>query len=80
MARNSIDRIEDTYEGREFICPYYRWHSKKEGGFSLHCEAGKINIPDNPSRRKLIYGYCAHPTGWKECSIAEMLTVSYEQK
>jgi hypothetical protein len=59
------------------ICPYFiRDRSKGV----VYCECARFRFPDKPSRREIVYRYCAHPEGYKDCMLKKALDHYYERK
>lgn len=60
-----------------FICPFFKGEPKK---LKLRCEIGNLKFPDKQARRFLVYGYCAHPTNYTECTFYKLLMDYYDRK
>ena len=58
-------------------CPYINEVGKEK---RIVCEGMKFAFPDKQAKREIIYGYCAHPTGWRECPFKKMMDNFYERK
>ena len=58
-------------------CPYVNEVGKEK---RIVCECMKFSFPDRKAKREIIYGYCAHPTNWKECPFKKMMDNFYERK
>ena len=58
-------------------CPYINEVGKEK---RIVCECMKFSFPDKTAKREIIYGYCAHPTNWKECPFKKMMDNFYERK
>ena len=59
------------------ICPYY---IRDRGKGVVYCECAKFHFPDKIARREILYGFCAHPDGYKRCVLKQMLDHYYERK
>lgn len=59
------------------ICPYYQ---KDRGQGVIYCECAKFRFPDKIARREIVYGFCAHPEGYKQCALKQMMDRFYERK
>lgn len=62
------------------ICPFYIKERRSQEKFVLNCEGGRLTFPDKESRRVLVYRCCAHPEGWKQCSVAQSLLDYYGRR
>ena len=74
------------------MCPYWKYElglkpdrclpEKEEAqtGYRTVCEGGTLEYTDRYARRDYVYRYCAHPTGWKGCTVAQNLEKQYERK
>ena len=68
-------------EDREALCPFYRWERRyPDGTADRKCEACKLTFPDRESRRAVVYTLCAHPQGWKRCTLAAAMEDVYERR
>lgn len=56
---------------RTYFCPF--WRSEKVSELSSTCEGAALVFTSNAVRRAYVYGYCAHPEGWKSCPIYKIL-------
>ncbi len=65
---------EDIHVG---ICPYY---VRDRGKGLVYCECARFRFPDAGARREIVYRFCAHPTGYKDCMIKQSLDHYYERK
>ena len=63
--------------GRLGICPYYK---KERGGGQMNCEGATFRFPDRLARREYVYGFCAHPEGYKMCPLKVAMDHFYERK
>ena len=59
------------------ICPYFR---SDRGQNLLTCECARITFPDKISRREIVYRLCAHPDGYHQCPLKQMLDGYYQRK
>lgn len=59
------------------MCPYLKDARSCE---RTVCECARFTFPDNITRRELIYGYCGHPTAWKECTFKPIMDRYYDRK
>ena len=57
-------------------CPFF----KNEKLLRFNCEGVSIKFPDKQARRDHVKDHCANRTGWKECTIAQMLIDYYDRK
>lgn len=64
-------------EGCTGICPYFQ---RDRGNGVVYCECAKFRFPDKPSRREIVYRFCAHPEGYKACAIKQAMDHYYERK
>ena len=59
------------------ICPYYQ---RDRGKGVVYCECARFRFPDKLARREIVYGFCAHPVGYKSCAIKQAMDHFYERK
>ena len=59
------------------ICPYIK---DIQGCNKTVCECAEFTFPDKISRREVLYRYCGHPTGWKDCTFKAVLDGYYDRK
>ncbi len=59
------------------MCPYLKDARNTERTI---CECARFTFPDKISRRELLYGYCGHPSAWKECTFKSILDRFYDRK
>lgn len=59
------------------MCPYLKDARSSERTI---CECAKFTFPDRIVRRKILYGYCGHPTAWRSCPFKTALDGYYERK
>ena len=59
------------------ICPYYQ---RDRGQGVVYCECARFRFPDRLSQREIVYGFCAHPVGYKSCAIKQAMDHFYERK
>lgn len=64
-------------EAPEGICPYF---IRDRGRGVIYCECARFHFPDKLSRREIVYTYCAHPTGYKQCVIKCAMDGFYQRK
>lgn len=66
--RAKTTRIEGT-------CPFFqRYYGKNDGQVSkIYCDCAVVKCPDTAFRRKILYGYCAHPTDWQQCQFYKLM-------
>ena len=65
---------------KSIYCPFYIRERKYRGRYILNCEGGRIELPDNETRRTMVYRSCAHPDGWKNCPVAVALFDYYDRR
>jgi hypothetical protein len=68
---------EDLYMAFAGMCPYLKDARSCDRTI---CECAKFTFPDKTTRRELIYGYCGHPTAWKECTFKPIMDRYYDRK
>lgn len=61
-----------------FQCPFWRWSDKKRDGSST-CEGCRLEFAAVEERREYLARYCANDTGWRNCTVARNLSISYER-
>lgn len=59
------------------MCPYLKDARSCERTI---CECAKFTFPDRVTRREVLYGYCGHPTKWKECTFKLIMDRYYDRK
>ncbi len=59
------------------ICPYY---DRERGKGKMSCEGATFRFPDLVARREIVYRFCAHPTGYRDCVLKQCLDHYYERK
>ena len=59
------------------MCPYLK---KVSDGKNVSCECAKFSFPDRIARRDLIYGFCAHPTDYKNCVLKQSMDKYYYER
>ena len=59
------------------MCPYFL---KDNGLKAMYCECIRIKFPDKQSRRDIVFRYCAHPDGYRDCVFKKMMDEYYERK
>ncbi len=77
VAKNTAENTPEDTEYRLGICPYY---IRDRGKGVVYCECAKFRFPDKQARRDIVYGYCAHPEGYKRCALKQMMDSYYERK
>lgn len=61
----------------KYECPYNTGTTAN----TAYCEKGsKVVCPSVARAREYILKYCANTDGWKNCTIAQMITRSYDMK
>ena len=63
------------YQNMVFACPYYGWETKCD----VHCEGGRIALPDAAAARDYFRTYCCDVSGWRRCTVARAITRHYER-
>ena len=58
-------------------CPYLK---KVSDGKNISCECAKFSFPDRIARRDLLYGFCAHPTEFKNCVLKQSMDKYYYER
>lgn len=61
----------------EAICPYFK---KTPDDKRIVCECAKFKFPDIIARRELLYGFCAHPTGYNNCLLKQTMDKYYYER
>lgn len=64
-------------EAPEGICPYF---IRDRGKGVIYCECARFHFPDKLSRREIVYSYCAHPTGYRQCVLKKAMDGFYQRK
>lgn len=59
------------------MCPYF---VRDRGRGCVQCECARFRFPDPPTRREIVYRFCAHPTGYKACVLKQAMDHYYERK
>jgi hypothetical protein len=59
------------------MCPYLKDARSCERTI---CECARFTFPDKISRRELLYGFCGHPTAWKNCTFKPIMDRYYDRK
>ena len=84
MSQNNQEKKSSAKAGRAQerdyhvgICPYYM---RDRGQGVVYCECAKFRFPDKVARREILYSYCAHPDGYKQCVLKQMMDRYYERK
>lgn len=75
--KEKITPAQEDVDYHVGICPYYM---RDRGKGVVYCECAKFHFPDKQARREIVYGYCAHPEGYKRCALKQMLDGFYERK
>ncbi len=73
-SHQEITPPEDMQVG---ICPYY---VRDRGKGLIYCECARFRFPDALTRREIVYRFCAHPTGYRNCALKVALDHYYERK
>lgn len=67
-----------------FVCPFFRSDNVKkrdrQGGRVVVCEGGKCDAPSKREQRDYRRKYCCSKTGWRECTLAQMMLRYYGQE
>ena len=68
-------------QDHEGICPFFIRDrglncSKK---YCVTCEGCSFKFPDNITRREFLYRFCAHPDGYKNCTMYKVLCDYYNR-
>ena len=61
----------------EAVCPYFK---KMSDDRKIDCECAKFKFPDIIARRELLYGFCAHPTGYNDCILKQAMDKYYYER
>lgn len=56
-------------------CPYWRWHRREVSV----CEGCRLTFASKEEEREFFLRYCASENGWRGCSVARNLELSYER-
>lgn len=64
-------------EAPEGVCPYF---IRDRGKGVIYCECARFHFPDKLARREIVYTYCAHPTGYKQCVLKHAMDGFYRRK
>lgn len=59
------------------MCPYLKDARSCERTI---CECARFTFPDKIARRDILYKYCGHPTGWRECMFKAVMDGYYDRK
>ena len=59
------------------VCPYLK--DAKDSSRTV-CECARFTFPDKAARREVLYGYCGHPSGWKNCTFKMVMDNYYDRK
>ena len=73
----AMTSVAEEGESREGICPYF---TRERSHGVVTCECARLKFPDRKSRREVVYRYCAHPEGYKDCMLKQALDHYYERK
>ena len=63
------------WSNRTWTCPFFGWDDRT----CVHCEGGRMDFPDRKAAAEYADRYCAHKSGWRECSVAASLLGYYER-
>ena len=63
------------YSHKTWACPFFKWDEK----LRIHCEGGRLALPDQAALRDYAGRYCASADGWRQCSFAGVLLRHYEK-
>ena len=58
-------------------CPYLK-ECKRTG--RVDCECMQFTFPDKIAKRQVLYGYCGHPTDWKNCFFKWVMDHYYYER
>ncbi len=64
-------------EAPEGVCPYF---IRDRGRGVIYCECARFHFPDKLARREIVYAYCAHPSGYKQCVLKQAMDGFYRRK
>ncbi len=67
----------DRTETPEGVCPYF---IRDRGRGVIYCECARFHFPDRLTRREIVYTYCAHPTGYRQCVLKQAMDGFYRRK
>ena len=46
----------------------------------IYCECARFHFPDKLARREIVYTYCAHPSGYRQCVLKQAMDGFYRRK
>jgi len=46
----------------------------------IRCECAGFKFPDRIARREIVYGFCAHPTAYKNCPFKQTMDRYYYER
>ena len=64
------------------ICPFFvrdRGLSRASKKYCMSCEGCALKFPDKQSKRLFVYKLCAHPDGYKDCTMYKVLYDYYDR-
>ena len=64
-------------EAPEGVCPYF---IRDRGRGVIYCECARFHFPDKLARREIVYTYCAHPSGYRQCVLKQAMDGFYRRK
>lgn len=73
--QRKLRRVQE--EAPEGVCPYF---IRDRGRGVIYCECARFHFPDKLARREILYTYCAHPTGYKQCVLKHAMDGFYQRK
>lgn len=63
------------YSHISWACPFYRWDER----LKVHCGKNRVVFQDRDGIRNYAKKYCASPSGWSSCTLAQSLIEQYER-
>ena len=64
-------------EAPEGVCPYF---IRDRGRGVIYSECARFHFPDKLARREIVYTYCAHPSGYRQCVLKQAMDGFYRRK
>ncbi len=46
----------------------------------IYCAGARVHFPDKLARREIVYTYCAHPSGYRQCVLKQAMDGFYRRK
>ncbi len=59
------------------MCPYLKDARSMERTI---CECARFTFPDKLTRREILYGFCGHPSAWRQCPLKLAMDHHYDRK